>query len=879
MKRLFRLPFSRDRVHRDVDTELSFHLEGRVEELVAGGMSREEAEREAQRRFGNRGLVEAEMEQIDFSAQRQRDLRERLDAVWRDARYALRGLTRRPLYTSAIVVTLALAIGANTTIFSVVEAVLLKPFDIPAMGRLVVVRDDFPLMNLRNASISPTEATDLFAEKDLFSISAAVTGDQVTTDVHGENTRITGAMTMGEFFNLYGVRPMLGRVYRPEDSQPGRPQVVVLSYRFWQQLSGDSAIVGRSVLLGDKPFEVIGVLPPSFAFPRAALYWRPMVLDPAVEYMKDRGYLTELFVGRLRDGVTLDGARAQLNAIDKRWHQQFAGGYGQGGHLLIAQSFVDYQAGQLKPITLALFGAVVFVLLIACANVASLQLVRASGRAREIAVRAALGAGRAAIARQLIVESGLLAIAGGVAGIAVGWLGLRALTHLDLSQFPALKVLRLDGTVLAFTTATVVLAGIVFGAAPAIRAARADVNDALRDSGRGSSSGPGRNRFLRVSVVVQNALTLLLLTGAALTIRSLDRLISTDPGFVPDNVVTFALTFPVTRFPTQAARYDFTRDLDARLAALPGVQAVGFGAGIPFTSGGGSTHYSLPDIPEQQGEPQRHANQAWIYGDFFKAIGIQIVRGRAFTADDYASPQHVVIVDENLVRQSFGTRDPIGARIEHGPSGIIVGVARAVKLRDLTEEAHPTVYHISAQSKYGGNTAVVRSTLPAAQVLTTARTIVKQMDPSVIFYAPKTLNSSIAESLGPRKLATNVLTGFAAISLVLALLGIYAVMSYVVSQRTKEIGIRVALGAQRGQLAGMVLRDGAVLAVSGLGIGVAALIGLSKLMQSLLYGVGVFDPVAIGAGVALLGGITLVACWFPARRAMQVDPVVTLRSE
>ena len=879
MKRLFRLPFSRDRVRRDVDNELTFHLEGRIEELIATGMTRADAELEARRRFGDRALVEAEVAQIDYSAERQRDLRERVDAFVRDARYALRGLTRRPLYTGAVVVTLALAIGANTTIFSLVEAVLLKPFDIPAVGRLVVVRDDYPLMNLRNAAISPTEAIDLFAERDLFPVSAAFSGDQVTTDVRGENTRVSGTMTIGEFFTLFAARPMLGRVYRPEDSQPGRPRVVVLSYRFWQQVSGDSAIVGRSILLGDQPFEVIGVMPPAFAFPRTALFWRPMSLDPSAEYMKDRGYLTQLFVGRLKDGITIEQARARLNAIDKGWHERFKEGYGQGGHVLTAPSFVDFFAAQLKPITVALFGAVLFVLLIACANVASLQLVRASGRAREIAVRAALGAGRAAITRQLVVESGLLALAGGAAGLAIGWVGLRALTQVDLPQYTALKSLRLDGTVLAFTTATVLLAGIAFGAAPALRAARVDVNDALRDSGRGSSSGPGRNRFLRVSVVVQNALTLLLLTGAALTIRSLDRLVSTDPGFAPENVVTFALTFPVSRFPTQAARYDFTRDLDARLAALPGVQAAAFGAGVPFTSAGGSTHYSLPDVPEQQGEPQRHANQAWIYGDYFKAVGIQIVRGRAFTAEDYASPQHVVIVDENLVKQSFGTRDPIGARIEHGPSGIIVGVARAVKLRDLTEEAHPTVYHISAQSKYGGNTAVLRSTLPPDQVLSTARAIVKQMDPSVIFYQAKTLNSSITESLGPRRLATNVLSGFAVLSLILALLGIYAVMSYVVGQRTKELGIRVALGAQRGALAGMVLRDGAVLALSGLGIGAIALVGLGRLLQSLLYGVSVFDPVAIGAGVALLGGITLLACWFPARRAMRVDPVVTLRSE
>jgi predicted permease len=344
-------------------------------------------------------------------------------------------------------------------------------------------------------------------------------------------------------------------------------------------------------------------------------------------------------------------------------------------------------------------------------------------------------------------------------------------------------------------------------------------------------------------------------------------------------VITFTLTFPVARFPTQDARYNFVRDLDARLASLPGVQAVGFGAGIPFTNSGGSTHYSLPAIPEQQGEPQRHANQAWVYGDFFKALGIQIVRGRAFTDEDYASPQHVVIVDENLVRQSFGDRDPIGARITHGPDGIIVGVARAVKLHDLTEDAHPTVYHISAQAKYGGNTAVVRSTLPPDQMIAAARALVRQMDPAVIFYAPRTLTANVAESLGPRRLATDVIAGFAALSLVLALLGIYAVMSYVVSQRTREIGIRVALGAQREQVAGMVLRDGALLAGIGLVIGVVALAGLARVLKSLLYEVAVFDPVAIGTSVALLAGVTMAACYLPARRAVRVDPVVTLRSE
>ena len=879
MKRLFRLPFSRDRMRRDVDAELDFHLEGRIEELVAGGMPREDAEREARSRFGNRERVENEMERIDLSGHKRQAVREGLRAMARDARYAIRGLTRRPLYAAAVIITLALAIGANTTIFSMVEAVVLRPYDMPAIGRLAVVHDDFPKMNLRNATVSPLEVMDLAARKDLFVAAAGITTDSRTTDVHGENVKVTGALTMGEFFTLVGGQPLYGHLYRPEDSEVGRPQLVVLSYRFWQQLSGDSTLVGKTILLSDKPFEVAGIMPPDFHYPRSALYWRPMVITDDMRKIGARGDLSQVFVGRLADGMTLDRLRPALRTLADEWHKTYPGGYGEGGHTLTVQPFVEFVAGQLRPITIALFAAVAFVLLIACANIASLQLVRAAGRAREIAVRAALGAGRAAIVRQLIVESAVLAIAGGAAGALLGWAGLSALAKLDLSQFPALKGLHLDSTVLAFTAGTVVLAGIAFGAAPAFRAARVDVNDSLRDAGRSSSAGARQHRFLRVSVVVQNALTVVLLTGAALTVESLAKLMQVDPGFQPANVVTFSVGVPSTRYPTLAAQYDFITALDARLATIPGVQAVGFGDGVPFTSGGGSTHYKLAGVPEQPGEPQRHANQYFVYGDYFKALGIQIVRGRAFNAADFTSPDHTVIVDENLVRQSFGTRDPIGERIENGPEGVIIGVARAVKHGDLAEEAHPLVYHISSQQKYAGSTAIIRSTLPADQVIKAAHAIVTQLDPKVIFGAPKALTTSVAESLGARRLATWVIAGFAGLSLILALLGVYAVMSYVVSQRTKEIGIRVALGAQRGQVAGMVLRDGATLAGIGLGIGMLAIVFGGKLMQSLLYGIGVFNPAAIAIAVSLLGGITLVACYLPARRAVRVDPVVTLRSE
>jgi putative ABC transport system permease protein len=881
MKRLFRLPFSRDRVQRDVDAELSFHLEGRVEELVARGMSRADAEREALRRFGDRATVEAEVERIDVATFERRRMGERLAAVYRDASYGVRGLTRRPLYAVTVVLTLALGIGANTAIFSVVEAVLLKPFAIPGIGRLAAVRDDFPLMNLRNTAVSPLEALDLMARKDLFTSATAYTGEGTTVEIGGEPTRVVGMKTMGDFFTVFGVQPLLGRLYRPEDSDRGRAPVVVLSHRFWQQLSGDTAIVGKMLTIDDQSYEVIGVLRPDFAFPRTALYWRPFVLDSVMlNQTESRGTLAASFTGRMRDGLTIDRLGVALRALAVQWHATYTSNYSKGGHTLLAVSLVELQAGQLKPVVVTLFVAVTLVLLIACANVASLQLVRAAGRARELAVRAALGAGRAAIARQLIVESSLLALAGGVAGVALGRLGLAWLTRVNVTQFPALKELKLDATVLAFTAGTVVLAGVLFGTAPAWRAARTDVNSGLRDSSRGASVGAGRHRFLRASVVVQNALTLLLLVGAGLTLRSLDRLLRIDPGFQPDHVVMFTVALPRDRYASGDQTVAFFRSLEERLTAIPGVQSVGFALGVPFTGSAGSTSYKIPSMPQQPGEPERHANQAFVYGDFFKTMGIEIVRGRAFTAQDYSSGPPTLIVDETLVRQSFGAVNPIGVQMEHGPSGTIIGVARTVKLNDLSETAHPLVYHDFGHAAYSrALTAVVRSTQSTEQVLKAARAAVADLDPRLPLGNPRALSERVADSLGARRLVTYVLAGFAALSFVLALLGVYAVMSYVVNERTREIGIRVALGARRPQIVGMVVRDGTVLAVLGLAIGAVALLGLGRLMRGLLYGVGVLDPVTLAASVLLLGGVTLLACYLPARRAVKVDPVVTLRAE
>ncbi len=879
MKRLFRLPFSRARVRGDVDAELSFHLQGRIEELVAAGMSREEAEREALRRFGDRSVVAQQLERMDVRAYKRRALGERLATFWRDTRYAARGLGRRPLYALAVILTLALGIGATTAVFSAFKTVLLQPLPLPGIDRLAVVMGDFPLINQR-FGVSALEAIDLFERKDLFPTAAASSGGAATLLVAGEPTRVFGASTLGEFANVFAVQPVLGRFYGPEASQFGRPAVVVLSHQLWQQLGGDSSIVGQMLTLSDKPHEVVGVLPPNFSYPSQAMLWRPNVLDSLVlNQERSRGTVVYRFVGRMRDGLTNERLRSELRALTQRWHETYTSNYKSGGHMLVTVPLVEYLAGQLKPILIALFAAVGLVLLITCANVASLQLVHASGHTRELAVRAALGAGRAAIARQVVLESALLALAGGVSGVLVARLGLTWLKALDVTRFPALKDLQLDGSVLAFTAATVLFAGLLFGSAPALRASRVSVSDALRDSSRGTSAGAARHRFLRASVVVQNALTLVLLVGAVLLIQSLNRLLRVDPGFQPQNVVTFSIAV-TARYPYGAARVAFFRSLDERLRAIPGVQSVGFAAGTPFSGSAGSTSYKLAGVPTQPGETGRHANQAFVFGDYFRALGIQIVRGRGFTDADYASGSPVVVVDETLVRQSFGDKDPIGTQIEHGPEGTIIGVAHSVKLADLSEPAHPLVYHNFANGGYlAGMTAVVRSSLPASAVIAAARAAVKELDPSLPVSGARSLSERVAESYGTRSFATGVLSAFAALSLVIALLGVYALMSYVVSTRTKEIGIRLALGAARTTIARMVLIDGAKLAAIGLIIGVAAFLGLGRLLRVLLFGIGPYDPLAIGAAVTLIGTITLVASYLPARRAVRVDPLTTMRAE
>ena len=880
-RRAFRLPSSHGQLDAQLDDELRFHLEERIEELMAQGMSREDAEAEARRRFGDVDRIGAECQTIDITTERQRSWGERLQAVSRDARLAWRGMVARPGFTVAVVLTLALAIGMNTAIYSAVRSVLLRPLPVEGLDRLVVLNADLLKLDLLGTGLSAGEVQDLSERTELFQAITAVNGGNAFLGGQTEPRRVTIARTMGDFAGVFGVQPHLGRFYDAAASKPGSENVVVLSNALWRELGSDLSIVGQQITLDDRSYDVVGVMPPGFAYPRNTALWRPYPLTERALSPQRRATLNMTPVVRMRDGVTIERVAAALPAELTRWSERFPQSfYGDGSAYRITTTpLVEVMAGQLRPILLVLLGAVVFVLLIACANVASLQLVRTMGRVREVAVRAALGAGRWAIVRQFAIESLLLALLGGVLGVALGAAALRLLARADVGRYEALRTVRLDGPVLALTAGVTVLAGLLFGAVPAWRASRVSAAGVLRDAGRSASHGGARSRFLQLAVVTQVALTLMLLLGSGVMVRSLTALLSTDPGFRGEQVVATQIAPPSNRYQDgqMLALYDRTV---ARIRALPGVQAAALTSMVPFSDMAlDSSPFSIAGAPPAADSAQPHANAMAVTPGYFEAMGVQLLRGRDFSDADRGTP--VAIVDDALARQYFPGENPIGRRIDHyGFENVtIIGVARSVDQTQVADEHHPTIYYPYSQLTYPWSAVVVRSTLPTGSVITMVRQALREIDPQLPVYDAQAMPERIAHSLGARRLAVTVLGAFAALALVLAVLGTYGVLSYGTGQRTRELGIRLALGARPGEVVGMVLRGGLLLAGIGLVVGFVGYLGLARLLQAVVFGVSPRDPVTLAVGATVLAAAAVAACWVPARRASRVDPAISLRTE
>ena len=797
-----------------------------------------------------------------------------------DARFGVRVLWKRPGFTAVALAVLALGVGANTAIFSVVNAVLLRPLPYPGSERIVAFDGVNPARGVKQSNMSAPDFADWKAQAHSFEALSIYTEGGSNLTGGGEPERVTAGWVGTDFFRAMGVGAALGRALLPEDENPGAANVVVISHGLWQRHFGaDPAAVGRKVELGGRSREVVGVMPPGFDFPRRAEVWGPLQLEAAKEPRDNRSYSV---LGRLREGASLAQAQAELDTITARLSESYP--VTNAGWGVALAPLKDALVGETRAALFLLLAAVALVLLIACANVANLLLARAAGRRREVALRLALGAGRWRVARQMLTESLMLALAGGALGAGLSvWL-TDLLVALAPANTPRLAEASLDARVLLFATAATLLTGLAFGLVPALQASKADLGESLKEGGRGSSGG--RSRVRSALVVAEVALSLLLLAGAGLLVKSFARLQAVSPGFDSGGVLTARVSLPGARYKEPAQKAEFFKALTERLAALPGVEAAGATISLPL--GGSNLSVWRGLIPEGRPatpEASEAAAYAVVTPGYFRTMRVPLRSGRVFDERDDANAPKVLVINETLARKVFPGQDAVGRHIhiwrdEEFPRRV-VGVVGDTKHASLDEDDAPQMYVPHAQDAgWGGLSVAVRTRGGDPSALTPAlREEVRALDRQLPVYDVKTAGKVLADSTAYRRVTMFLMAGFAAAALLLAGVGLYGVLSYAVAQRTHEIGIRMALGAQGRDVLRLVVRQGMLLTLAGLGLGLGAALLLTRLMEGLLYGVSAADPAVYALVSLLLGAVALLACLVPARRATKVDPMVALRYE
>jgi putative ABC transport system permease protein len=888
----------RSKVEGELEEEMSEHVEMQAQENLRGGMSREEARSVALREFGSR-------ESIRQECREQRSGRW-LEDVAQDARFGIRQLCRNPGFTTVAVLTLALGIGANTAVFSVIHGVLLKPLPYPAQERLVTLWERNPLRGVEQDRVSGPDYLDWQAQSTTLAdmaVSPGWDGVESFNLVLGDTTvKVQASYTSASLFSTLGTAPLLGRTLEPEEDRKGGNRAAVLSYGLWQRcFGGSSNVLGQTLTLdsyGRRDYTIVGVMPPGFGLPGRCELWLPIGWM-GVTLTERRSAHWHTVIARLRPGVTLARAQAELSTIQARLHQAYSGetiGSEVGVVPLLDQAVGRY----LRTGLLLLWGVVAGVLLIACANVANLMLVRASGRQKEIALRLALGAGRWRVVRQLLVESLVLGVVGGACGALLAWLALDTFMALAPGGIPRLAEVTLDQAALVLTLGTSLVAGVLFGLAPAWQCSRPDLNEALKTGTHGPSAGHAVGRLRGALVVAEVALAVTLLVGAGLMLQSLARLWNADRGIRTEHLLTAELDFSVSGFTTwvqpAATRPQVPlRALTERLQALPGVQAVGAGSRLPRRDNQPpSASFSIFGRPGVRPEEQPKAEFKGITPDWFRALGGRVLRGRDFTEADRLEAPGAVLINQTLASRYFPNEDPIGQRLRMGGNqppleatnvwglpewSTIVGVVADVKSLHPQPEVVPEVYQSYWQWPMQSPTLLIRTTGDPAVMAEAIRRETKAAIPSLPPPLIRSMDTLLAESVAQPRLQTGLLSLFATLGLTLAAVGLYGVLAYAVTQRTQEIGIRLALGAQRSQVQSLVIRQGMKLALSGAGIGLVAALGLTRLMRSLLYEVGPSDPVTFVGVTIVLVCVALAACWLPARRAASVEPMVALRTE
>jgi putative ABC transport system permease protein len=800
-------------------------------------------------------------------------------SLLRDLRYALRTLARNPGFTCVSILALALGIGANSAIFTVVNSVLLQPLRFQKPEQLIVVRERNLKGGFPQFSVSPGNYLDFRDHNHAFSGMAAFGRQGLNLSGGAEPERLQGARITANFFDVLGRRPALGRSFTDREAQLGSHHVIVISFGLWQRhFSGRPDAIGQTLKLNDELYTVVGVMPSDFDFPSRAQIWTPMAMN--LENWQQRGGHYLGVIGRLKEGSSLTAAQADLNTIAAVAEQNFPNS--NAGWDTTLSSLQESVVGRIRPAMLTLAASVGFVLLIACVNLANLLLSRSAARRREFGIRSSLGAGKGRLVRQLLTESVLLACLGAVAGLAFAWSGTRLLVNLSPTILPRASEIVIDGRVLGFTALIAVATGILFGLAPAISLSKTDLASALREGGRGNALGFRRNRLRSALVVGEVALALVLLSGAGLLMRSFYQLQSIEPGFDSRGVLTFRTNLPGSKYKTdeqQAAFY--TRALD-RIRALPGVSVAG-GAQI-FPLAGDDYILSFVQIgkpPVPVGNQPSAAYYAATPG-YFSALRIPIKRGRDFDERDTSSAPPVAIISEGMARQFYANEDPVGQHIQVGngsKAAEIVGIAGDVRDQTLEVKGRATVYEPAAQVPFGSMYFAVRTKNEPEVLISGIRNAIHSLDPELPVDAIGTVDALVSTSLSQRRFAMVLMAVFASLALVLAMVGIYGVISYAVTQATKEIGIRMALGAQRASVVRMVVGYASLLVTSGLAIGIAASLGVGRMIASQLFEVKPTDPGTYAAVALTLLATGLLSCAIPAFRATRVDPLVALRDE
>ncbi len=811
-----------------------------------------------------------------------------MDSLIKDIRYGFRALWKRPGFSGIAIITLALGIGANTAIFSLVNAVLLRPLPFADPDQLVMIWEDAAFAGFPRNTPSAANYVDVKNQNHVFTDVAALDFRSLNLTGDGEPQKVEARGVTANFFPLLGVKPIAGRWFAADEDKPGANRVVVLSYGVWQQRYGGANVIGRDILLNGEKYNVIGVMPPNFQFLDSQVgMWVPIAFTSEQLASRGRHYLT--IVARMKPGVSFAQADAEVRTIHKRIAQDNPDTAGRlAGYALPLR---DQVAGEVRRPLYVLLGAVGFVLLIACANIANLLLSRVAGRRREMALRAAIGASSASIIRQLLVESLLLATAGAVAGLGLAWLSFAFLQKLIPEGLAGAITLRLDLTVLGFTVLVTLITAVVFGLAPAFQAARVDLNDALKQGGRSGMNASG-TRLRGAMVVTEVSLAVVLLIGAGLLIQSLMKLRGQYAALKPESVLTVRTVLSRSKYSEQPQRLAFYRQVLDRMKALPGVISAGYTTSVPLAWKGGTNGFSIEGRSVEQaiaGGLPYDANHRQISADYLKAMGVQIVQGRSFTDTDNEQSVPVAIVNEAMAQAYWPGETAIGKRIKLGDPGdnevpwvTIVGVARDVRNMGLNEPVKPEMYFPYQQGIepfYTPRDLVIRTSVDPLSIVAAASNEIHQVDPEQPVSNVRTMQQIVGEETSWQELGMTLLTIFAGLAMLLAMLGIYGVLAYYVTQHTQEIGVRMALGAQPRNILSLIVKRGMSLVVVGVVIGLGAAFALTRLMAGLVFGISVGDPLTYGIVAALLVLVALMACFVPAQRAMRVDPLEALTYE